>query len=186
VPSQFQSPTPPDPKWAQGNAPGDLHEFDICLDALDPDCAGGELLVNLASVSAVPEPGAAALLVAALGSVAEPGHAGASEAAEQAGDGVGIDARGRNVLWRPTFTKSQLVEDQQRHEEDEVRSTTLGATIGNSLSCSPLFTRFISPLIPLVRPCPLHRAGGVSRIQRPTSPGGSNPLTAWHPQPTWR
>ena len=60
-------PAAPDPKWVQGNAPGDVHTFEICLNA--SDCTGGDLLVNLTSVSAVPEPGTAALLMAGLGGV---------------------------------------------------------------------------------------------------------------------
>jgi hypothetical protein len=64
-------PGAPDPQWVQGFAPGDLHEFLICLAVSDSgDCTGGQLNVNLMSVSAVPEPGSAALLGAGLGVLA--------------------------------------------------------------------------------------------------------------------
>ena len=55
-------PIAPDPRWTQGNTPGANHNFDVCL--TDATCTGGELLVRLTSVSAVPEPGTSALLIA--------------------------------------------------------------------------------------------------------------------------
>lgn len=63
-------PSIPNPEWVQGALPGDNHLFDICGAATDAGgCAGGELVANLTSVSAVPEPGSAALMVAGLGAL---------------------------------------------------------------------------------------------------------------------
>ena len=63
-------PAIPDPEWVQGALPGDNHLFDLCAAATDAGgCAGGELVANLTSVSAVPETGSAALLAAGLGAL---------------------------------------------------------------------------------------------------------------------
>jgi hypothetical protein len=64
-------PPVPNPEWVQGELPGDRHLFDICLAANDAgDCTGGEVVADLTSVTAVPEPGSAALLGAGLGVLA--------------------------------------------------------------------------------------------------------------------
>ena len=66
-------PSTPDPQWVQGSAVGDHHAFGICLAESDSgDCTGGQLSADLTSVSvsAVPEPGSAALLGAGLGLLA--------------------------------------------------------------------------------------------------------------------